>query len=335
MIGIVKKKGSFSDYWIEYCEQNGIEYKIVDPYSSNIIDDLSNCSAFMWHHHHASYEDRLFANSLLFSQQLSGKSVFPDVKTTWFFDDKVAQKYLLESINAPLIKSFVFYNKKDALSWLSTANFPLIFKLKGGAGGDNVKMVHDYKHSKKIVKQAFGKGFSQRNRLLYLKERYRRYRDDIGSLKEVIKGIGRLIIPSPFDKMYHKEKGYVFFQEYIPNNSYDIRIIVTGRYAFGIKRMVRKNDFRASGSGFICYSKDEIDERCVKIAFNINQKIHAQSIAYDFIFDENNDPLIVEICYAYKPESYMNCEGFWDSDLKWHDETINIGKWQIEQCLSK
>jgi hypothetical protein len=116
----------------------------------------------------------------------------------------------------------------------------------------------------------------------------------------------------------------------IPNNKYDIRICVVGNKAFGLKRLIRKNDFRASGSGNIIYKKQEIDERCVQIAFNINEKIKAQSIAFDFVFDANNNPLIVEISYGFVVKVYDPCEGYWDKDLNWHEEAFNPYGWMVD-----
>ena len=54
-IAIHHRSGSFSDQWIEYCKEKSIDYKIVNAYDSNIIEQVKDCDAFMWHHHH---EDR-------------------------------------------------------------------------------------------------------------------------------------------------------------------------------------------------------------------------------------------------------------------------------------
>ena len=107
-IAIHHTPGTFSDRWISYCEEKGIPYKIVDAYSSDIVKQVEDCDAFMWHHHHANYKDALFAKQLLYSLQIAGKKVFPDFNTGWHFDDKVGQKYLLEAIGAPLVTSYVF-----------------------------------------------------------------------------------------------------------------------------------------------------------------------------------------------------------------------------------
>lgn len=329
-IAIHHRPESFSDRWIEYCKENNIPYKIVNAYDTDIIQQVDDCTAFMWHHTQCDYRDKLFAKQLIYSLEAKGLKVFPDFHTTWHFDDKVGQKYLLEAIGAPLVPSYVFYDKKEAIEWVNQTTFPKVFKLRGGAGSANVQLVPTKKDAIRLVNRAFGKGFPQFNRQGNLKERIRKYKEGKDTLWGVCKGIGRLFIPTELAKMVGPEKGYVYFQDFIPNNKYDIRICVVGNKAFGLKRLIRKNDFRASGSGNIIYNKHEIDERCVQIAFNINEKIKAQSIAFDFVFDANNNPLIVEISYGFVVKVYDPCEGYWDKDLNWHEEAFNPYGWMVD-----
>jgi glutathione synthase/RimK-type ligase-like ATP-grasp enzyme len=332
-IAIHHRPGSFSERWIEYCKVNHILYKIVNAYSDNIIKQVSDCNAFMWHHHHANYKDKLFAKELIYSIEKMGIKVFPDFNTTWHFDDKVGQKYLLEALGAPLVPCCVFYEKREALEWIEHAHFPLVFKLRSGAGSANVQLISTRQDAVHIIDKAFGSGFAQFNRYGNLKEKIRKYREGKGSLLAVFKGLIRVFVSTEYSKMAAREKGYVYFQDFIPSNDFDIRIIVIGGKAFGIKRFIRKNDFRASGSGNIIYDKNEIDERCVKIAFDVNKKIQSQCIAYDFVFDEHNTPLILEISYGFTPSPYDACEGYWDKDIEWHKGKFNPYGWMVEQVL--
>ena len=82
-----------------------------------------------------------------------------------------------------------------------------------------------------------------------LKDRIYKYKEGKSSIKDILKGIIRLGYKPKFSKIQGKEREYVYFQEFLPGNNFDIRIIVIGDKAFGLKRMVRKGDFRASGSG--------------------------------------------------------------------------------------
>src|SRR5690606_30193963 len=96
-----------------------------------------------------------------------------------------------------------------------------------------------------------------------------------------------------------KEKGYIYFQDFIPGNNHDTRVVIVGNKAFSIIRYNRKDDFRASGSGHKSYDPALIDPRCLQIAFEVSEKLGMQSCAFDFILDTNNNPLIIEISYGF------------------------------------
>jgi glutathione synthase/RimK-type ligase-like ATP-grasp enzyme len=331
-IGIHHAEGFFSERWIAYCKDKDISYKLVNCYDTDIIEQLADCDALMWHFNHKGSKDSKFAKQLLHAVQASGRAVFPDYPTAWHFDDKVAQKYLLEAIGAPLANSYVFYDKEDAKAWAAKTDFPKVFKLRNGAGSDNVRMVKSRTQANHLIRKAFGRGFKQYEGWSNFKERYRKYRLGKTSLWNVLKGIIRLVRPTRYARLTGREKGYVYFQDFIPGNDYDIRIIVINDRAFAIKRMVRKNDFRASGSGFILYEKEHFDEETVRLAFEVSGKLKGQCMTYDFVY-LNGKPLIVEISYGFDMVGYDACTGYWDNDMNWHDGSFNPYGWMVEDIV--
>lgn len=334
-IAIHHNPNSFSERWIEYCEKESIDYKLVDAFDNTIIEQLKDCDVFMWHHHHAQYKDVLTAKRILFALEHAGIKVFPNFNTGWHFDDKVAQKYLLEAIGAPLVPSYVFYDKEQALEWAKKTTYPKVFKLKGGAGASNVKLVKNYNECLKLIDKAFSGGFSQFDRLGYLKERYSKFKRGKDNFLGVLKGLARIFIVPEFAKKQPKEVGYIYFQEFIPGLDSDIRIQVIGNRICGLKRFVRENDFRASGSGnFIEFNEENIDKEILKIAIETKEKIKSQCLTLDFIY-KGNKPLIVEISYGFPVRFYDNCEGYWDNNLNWHRENFNPQEWMIENLIKE
>lgn len=334
MIGIHNSKGLFSDRWIAYCTANGIPFKIIDCFSTDIVSQLSDCDTVMWHFNHKGPRESKFAKQLLFALESSGKKVFPDFNTVWHFDDKVAQKYLLEAINAPLAPSFVFYSKQEVTQWIDNTSFPKVFKLRNGAGSDNVRLVSSREEALRLISKAFGRGFRQYNALDNLRERIRKYNTSRTNLWDVVRGLVRLFVTTRYDRVTPRESGYIYFQDFIPGNDHDIRVVVIGDKAFAIKRMVRRNDFRASGSGEILYERDLFDVGTIGLSFDISSKLGFQCMAYDYVYLERQ-PILVEISYGFSKEGYDLCPGFWDSNLNWHEGSFNPYGWMVENLLQR
>ena len=134
--------------------------------------------------------------------------------------------------------------------------------------------------------------------------------------------------------MFARDKGYVYFQDFIPNNKYDIRVCLVNNKAFAMKRMVRENDFRASGSHNNIFAKDQIPNGCVKLAFEIYSKMNSQSLAVDFISSETDTLLVTEVSFGFVPEFYSQCEGYWTSDMEWHEgKNFDFYGWMVNEVL--
>lgn len=333
-IAIHNTPGTFSDGWVEYCDKTGQDYKLVNCYDSDIIEQIKDCDALMWHFHHGNYKDVLFARQLLYAVEQSGKKTFPDYKTCWHFDDKVGQKYLFESLRLPLVPSYVFYTREEAVQWIENTSFPKVFKLRNGAGSLNVKLAKSSAQAKKLTRKAFSGGFSQFNRLEHFKEQIRLYQKGNNSLLGVFKGLGRLFISTEWARMRGKEKGYVYFQDFMPNNDFDIRIIVINGKAFGAKRMVRKNDFRASGSGQLYYEKEHIPLETVILAFELSDRIKSQCTAYDFVYNTECKPMVIEMSYGFPTKAVANCTGYWDRSLQFHEGPFHPEYWMVEEIIN-
>lgn len=334
MIAIHYQPGNnFSEYWKAYLDESKITYKIVDAYASDIIQQLDGCKYFLWHINNLNHRDQIFARFLMNAAENNRIKIFPDFNSNWHFDDKIAQKYLFETLNLPLAKTYVFYDKSKAIEWVNSTTFPKVFKLRRGSGSKGVLLAKTKDDALRLINQAFGKGFKTISPWFLFKERIRKYKAGKDTLFGISKAFVRLFIGTEYINMSNREKGYVYFQEFIPKNNFDIRVIVIGDRAFGIKRMNRKGDFRASGSGHIIYDKNQIDSKCIELAFTANSKLKMQCAALDFVYNSSGNPLIVEVSYGYNPAVYRVCEGWWDSDLNWYDQTIQPEQWMLQDLM--
>jgi glutathione synthase/RimK-type ligase-like ATP-grasp enzyme len=319
VIAIHPQPDSFSDRWLSCCEERGIPVRLVDAHASDIIEQLRGCDGFLWHFDHEDGTDLLMARHVLSAAEYAGISVFPDRHTAWHFDDKLAQKYLLEAIGAPLVPTWAFYDEGRGRDWLQDASLPVVRKLRRGAGSTNVGLVRSLAEGRRYLRRMFGRGMAP----------VPGYFADVGvriastgSRTQWLQKLRRA--PQAIRRRWKKragverERGFALFQQFVPNNQFDTRVTVVGDRAWGFIRLVRKNDFRASGSRNIEFDPSRVNPECVRIAFAVNDALQSQSTAFDFVHDTAGTPLIVEISFGYNPNVIAQVPGQWDRALTWH-----------------
>lgn len=333
-IAIHQRKNSFSSFWIDHCDKHAIDHKIVNCYDNDIMEQLEDCDALMWHHFHESGKDIQFAKQLLYSLECSGKLAYPDFRSNWHFDDKLGQKYLFEAIDAPAVQSYAFYTKEEAMEWVGETSFPKVFKLRAGSSSDNVKLVKTPSHAISLIRRAFGRGFQIYNAWGSLKERWRLFRIGHEKLTKVFVGMARLFFPTYYSRMRGRERGYVYFQDFIPDNTFDIRVTFVNQKCFASRRMVRPGDFRASGSGDMSFDMSSIPKKALQIAFSISKKLKLQSAAFDFVLF-NDEPLIVEISYGFGYHEDQFKHGYWDEKLNFYPGPFDPYGWMVEGVIEE
>ena len=115
-LAIHHSEGSFSDRWEAYCDNHQIPYERVNCLATDIIRKLNFVDGLLWHWNHLDPSAQLAARHVLMAAEALGIVVFPSTSTCWHFDDKIAQKYLLEAVSAPLVPTYVFLTRKKRLN---------------------------------------------------------------------------------------------------------------------------------------------------------------------------------------------------------------------------
>lgn len=337
LLAIHHRVGSFSERWISYCKSHSISYKLVNCYSPEIIQDLKECDALMWHWHHHDGKSHIFAKEIVKAVEEMGLQVFPSSKASWHFDDKIAQFYLFQALNMPHVKSYIFYDSKAALEWSKTTIFPKVFKLRNGAGSSNVRLVRNQHDASKLIRRAFSHGFAVLDRKSIFFDRFNKFRSHktVVNFKNLVKGGLRIFISDSFERMSCREKGYIYFQDYLANNPHDTRIIVIDGRAFAIQRINRANDFRASGSGNIRYDYKQVPLDLVEISFSLAKAMKSECVAFDFIKDNEGTMKLVEMSFGFTIGVYDPCQGYWMSNLEWVEGSFNPQEWMVENVVKR
>ena len=327
----------FAGRWKDAARAQGCQVREVNGYDSDIMDQLRDCTAFLWHLNQDESADLQFARHVLRACEVKGMRVFPTVATCTHCDDTIAQKYLLEAIDAPLAQTWAFYSERQAAQFLECADYPLVFKLKRGAGSINVQLVRNRGEGMALARRMFGAGISpfpagERIRRAMTRARKRKQTSD-PLLTRAARVMGRFLRQT---LRAERERGYVLFQRFIAGNDCDTRVTVIGNRAFAFHRGVRPNDFRASGSGLISHlDLASLPRAAINVAFEISRKLGFQSMAYDFVHDPvTRQPMLLEMSFVFMAQAIHDCSGYLDAGGTWHAESIWPQDVILEDLLS-
>ena len=151
--------------------------------------------------------------------------LIPNYELLMAHENKGFQEIMKKHYDFGNLKGSYIFDLED-----QTIPFPKVLKTTTGAGSSGVFLINDEKDISDI-----------KGRLL--KSSFKR---------KVIASQRRLKLKSSEYAVYkYNKKQFMPFieQKFIPNLKYDFKVLIFGNRYFVLKRSVKKNDFRASGSG--------------------------------------------------------------------------------------
>jgi glutathione synthase/RimK-type ligase-like ATP-grasp enzyme len=333
----VQHSGSWITPWIEYCEKNGFYYKLIDGLGNDIITQLKDFDILLWHFSGYSYLEMLMTRSVIYSAEKMGLFVFPGFNCAWHFDDKIAETYLLQSVNASIPRSSIFYSYSDFKYFIeNNCRFPIVVKLRTGSGSHNVKLFNTKGEVIKYGRKMFGPGiksspdiFLKAKSNIVSTKNWRAFRNRFKRIPEFIRTFSR-------GKEFPREKGYVFLQEFVPNDGFDLKIVVVGDKLSYIGRHSRKNDFRASGSGDLFFDKLLVSNEIIESAFLISEKCGFQCMGYDYVVNKlTGESKIVEISYGFSHLALLQAGGYFNRNGDWFGEPLNAPEEVLKAIIDK
>ncbi|MBN2046662.1 MAG: hypothetical protein JW750_02365 [Anaerolineaceae bacterium] len=258
MIGIVQDTGG-DPRWTKYCRllnYNDFPYGIFSIHSHDWIEKAEKFDIIAGVRSSEMYDLSEIREKFYFLEKYMGKSVFPAFEHSLLYENKLLEGYLAEKFDFPMAPTFISHDLKDALDHIDALHYPLVSKMNPTSGSIGVELVRTPAHARNICLRAF----SMNGRKTQL--------------------------------LYRRQKNYVYFQEFIPNDGYDIRVIIIGSFALGYYRKTLKGDFRASGMNQV--EKRALPEKAILNARELYKVIKSPMLVVDMVHALDDTYPIIE-----------------------------------------
>jgi len=330
-----KHSTSWSNEWLNYCEEAGITHSLIDWRLLSAFDELVKHDIVLWHYSHYSQDEMLFARNILLALKAAGCKVFPDASDSDHFDDKVAQSYLLRGLGLGAPQNYPLHSAAAVDQWIvEVGTFPVVSKLRAGSGASNVQLIRDANDLRSYSKKMFGKGFDSKPSAIF------KIKSNVASIRSVGEFVRRLKRAPEFffsrrnASARPRERGYVYLQEFVPGVDHDLKVVVVGNQLSFVARSVRTGDFRASGGGALFYDRSLITQAMIDAAFHAADAMGSDCTGFDMITDpRSGNPVILEVSYGFSHTAQLALEGHYDRNGNWYDEPLNAPRVLLKQLL--
>ena len=215
------------------------------------------------------YKD--FIEDVLLILKKNGNKLIPSFDMFRAHENKGYQELLRQKYELENPKGFYFSGSSD-FEESGDLEYPIVFKTPGGSLSQGVKLAKQKSEVLSLVKN---------NERLKI----------IDKVKSYVKKY--LLRDKKSEKWYsHLKPRYRFvLQNFIPQLEKDYKVLVFNNRVYVLKRKVRDDDFRASGSGKFTFDFD-VSEKLLDYAYNIYRKFNEPYMSLDIVEKRNGYGLI-------------------------------------------
>ena len=236
--------------------------------------ELSPSDAIFIHSSSQQPEYKHYVDDVLLYLQATGNLLVPSIHVSRSHENKGYQELhkRLRGVASPR----GFYVAKPA-EIPPALEYPIVFKEVSGFGSSGVRLVR----SGDELLQA-----SAAQSRLTVREAARAVRIVVGNFLR--KHLLRRVLP-PIGDYYAPMKRFVL-QNYIPGLTHDFKVLAFANRMFTLKRDVRANDFRASGSGRFSFEDPPME--LLDFAHELLRRFDEPYMSFDICFDGSHYHLI-------------------------------------------
>lgn len=296
-------------------ENYDIEFRMIDD--RNIFNKNSNdCFVIYTSSEDPGYYYKSYIEDIVLAYELAGAKVIPPyiylrANNNKVFMDLLQKKYLDSLTN---IETHILGTLEDLLQIIDLVEYPQVFKVASGAKSRGVFLAEC------------------RSELICLVKKY----NSTGKLAFRLKEYAR-----PFKHNgYARESFYrnkFIIQKLIPGLLNDWKVLIFGKKYYVLKRLNRKNDFRASGGGRLIY-ETELPVGFLDYAESIFNKFDVPHASFDIGYAQNKYYLF-ESQFVYFGTYTLEKSNFYfekiDDTWQLKKEKSELEKVYVESIINK
>lgn len=264
--------------------------------------------AIIFYTFHQKANNRQYIKDMIFLHDNGTNLILPSKELLNCHENKGYQEILKKRLGIKSLKAFYFSSIGQIANY--NIEYPVVLKGDEGSNGTQVFLIHSEQELKDKVKKEFTKR-SFGIKMDLLRRKYLRSKKTYAEYPNYSN-----------EQDYAEYAPYItthqnfILQEFVPDRDCDYRILALGNKYFAIKRMTRKNDFRASGAKkFI--ADFPLDKRMLEYTKDLYHKLNTPFVSIDLCEKDGQFYLVEFQALHFGVNVLVKTKGYYDSEKNW------------------
>ncbi|HQP88786.1 MAG TPA: hypothetical protein PLL76_21235 [Thermoanaerobaculia bacterium] len=302
--GIVRNAAQYHTHFVQACLDLDVPFVVIDLFRSDWLEQVAaaRCDVLLvWPDAVLTTWNTMLKDRVTTLVDELGYASVPTPAEIWMYEDKRRMSYWLAANEIPHPRTWVFYERSEAMEFCDRCELPVVFKTCFGAASTGVRILRSRGRLRALVRKAFSRG----------------------------------IAPGGLD-WRDRQWGSVLLQEYLPDVR-EWRVVRIGD-SFLCRFKEKLGDFH-SGSGLVRWARPT--RNLLDFARSVTDRGAFRSMAVDVFETVDGRLLVNELQAVFGPIRESNLErgaehrGRWCYDMASASWTFEAGDYYRNACANE
>ena len=159
--GIIRNSAQYHTHFVAACLEMDVPFSVLDLFRSDWLERTrtSGCDILLvWPDVVLSTWNTMVKDRVTVLAREIGYPTVPSLDELWLYEDKRRQAYWLEANRVPCPRTWVFYERDEAMDFCGSCDIPIVLKTSFGAASCGVRIIRSRGALSRLVRRAFSRG---------------------------------------------------------------------------------------------------------------------------------------------------------------------------------
>jgi glutathione synthase/RimK-type ligase-like ATP-grasp enzyme len=159
--GIIRNAAQYHTHFVAACQELKFPFRVIDLFRADWLEsaEAAGCDVLLvWPDVVLSTWGAMIKDRVTILGRELGYPTVPSLEELWLYEDKRRQSYWLSANGVPRPRTWVFYDREEAIAFCRSCDLPVVFKTSFGAASSGVRIMRSRAALGRLVRRAFARG---------------------------------------------------------------------------------------------------------------------------------------------------------------------------------